>query len=39
VLEFPAPAALRQRMERAGFRNCGWHLLTGGIAAVHWGER
>jgi demethylmenaquinone methyltransferase/2-methoxy-6-polyprenyl-1,4-benzoquinol methylase len=39
VLEFPAPAALRQRMERAGFRNCGWRLLTGGIAAVHWGER
>lgn len=39
VLEFPAPAALRQRMEQAGFRNCGWRLLTGGIAAVHWGER
>jgi demethylmenaquinone methyltransferase/2-methoxy-6-polyprenyl-1,4-benzoquinol methylase len=39
VLEFPAPAALRQRLERAGFRNCGWRLLTGGIAAVHWGER
>jgi demethylmenaquinone methyltransferase / 2-methoxy-6-polyprenyl-1,4-benzoquinol methylase len=39
VMEFPAPAALRQRMERAGFRNCGWRLLTGGIAAVHWGER
>jgi demethylmenaquinone methyltransferase/2-methoxy-6-polyprenyl-1,4-benzoquinol methylase len=39
VLEFPAPAALRRRMEQAGFRNCGWRLLTGGIAAVHWGER
>ena len=39
VLEFPAPAVLRQRMEQAGFRNCGWRLLTGGIAAVHWGER
>jgi demethylmenaquinone methyltransferase/2-methoxy-6-polyprenyl-1,4-benzoquinol methylase len=39
VMEFPAPAALRQRMERAGFRHCGWRLLTGGIAAVHWGER
>ena len=39
VLEFPAPAALRERMERAGFQNCGWRLLTGGIAAVHWGER
>jgi demethylmenaquinone methyltransferase/2-methoxy-6-polyprenyl-1,4-benzoquinol methylase len=39
VMEFPAPATLRQRMEQAGFRNCGWRLLTGGIAAVHWGER
>jgi demethylmenaquinone methyltransferase / 2-methoxy-6-polyprenyl-1,4-benzoquinol methylase len=39
VLEFPAPAALRQRMERAGFRDGAWELLTGGIAAVHWGER
>jgi demethylmenaquinone methyltransferase / 2-methoxy-6-polyprenyl-1,4-benzoquinol methylase len=39
VMGFPAPAALRQRMERAGLRNCGWRLLTGGIAAVHWGER
>jgi demethylmenaquinone methyltransferase/2-methoxy-6-polyprenyl-1,4-benzoquinol methylase len=39
VKEFPAPAALRARMERAGFRECGWRLLTGGIAAVHWGKR
>ena len=39
VLEFPSPPALRARMERAGFRACGYELLTGGIAAVHWGER
>jgi len=39
VMEFPAPAALRARMEGAGFRECGWRLLTGGITAVHWGER
>ena len=39
VTEFPAPAALRARMEGAGFRECGWRLLTGGIAAVHWGKR
>ena len=39
VQEFPAPAALRVRMEGAGFRECGWRLVTGGIAAVHWGER
>ena len=39
VMEFPSPPALRARMEGAGFRECGWRLLTGGIAAVHWGER
>lgn len=39
VIEFPAPPALRARMEGAGFVRCDWHLLTGGIAAVHWGER
>lgn len=39
VMEFPAPPALRARMEGAGFRACDWRLLTGGIAAVHWGER
>jgi len=39
VMEFPSPPALRSRMERAGFRSCGYELLTGGIAAVHWGER
>jgi demethylmenaquinone methyltransferase / 2-methoxy-6-polyprenyl-1,4-benzoquinol methylase len=36
---FPAPAALVDRMERAGFRQCGFDLLTGGIAAIHWGTR
>jgi len=39
VMGFPAPAALLARMEGAGFRSCGCELLTGGIAAVHWGER
>lgn len=39
VMGFPAPQALQARMERAGFRACGYELLTGGIAAVHWGER
>lgn len=39
VETFPAPAALAQRMERAGFRDCGFDLLTGGIAAIHWGTR
>jgi demethylmenaquinone methyltransferase/2-methoxy-6-polyprenyl-1,4-benzoquinol methylase len=36
---FPAPASLQQRLERAGFRDCGYRLLTGGIAAIHWGTR
>jgi demethylmenaquinone methyltransferase/2-methoxy-6-polyprenyl-1,4-benzoquinol methylase len=36
---FPAPRALQRRLERAGFRDCGYRLLSGGIAAIHWGER
>jgi demethylmenaquinone methyltransferase/2-methoxy-6-polyprenyl-1,4-benzoquinol methylase len=39
VMEFPTPPTLQARMEGVGFRACGWRLLTGGIAAVHWGER
>jgi demethylmenaquinone methyltransferase/2-methoxy-6-polyprenyl-1,4-benzoquinol methylase len=39
VSAFPAPAALRERLELAGFRACGYSLLTGGIAALHWGTR
>jgi demethylmenaquinone methyltransferase / 2-methoxy-6-polyprenyl-1,4-benzoquinol methylase len=39
VETFPAPAALQRMMERAGFRDCGFDLLTGGIAAIHWGMR
>ena len=39
VEAFPAPDALAARMARAGFRECGFDLLTGGIAAIHWGTR
>ena len=39
VTEFPPPPSLAARLERAGFRGCGWQPLSGGIAAVHWGER
>lgn len=39
VLDFPPPADLVQRLERVGFSRCGFTLLTGGIAAVTWGER
>jgi demethylmenaquinone methyltransferase/2-methoxy-6-polyprenyl-1,4-benzoquinol methylase len=36
---FPSPAALQRRLEGMGFRDCGYRLLTGGIAAIHWGSR
>ena len=39
VSTFPAPGALRERLARAGFRDCSYSLLTGGIAALHWGTR
>ncbi|HXY70415.1 MAG TPA: ubiquinone/menaquinone biosynthesis methyltransferase [Gemmatimonadales bacterium] len=39
VETFPAPAALLGRMAAAGFRDGGFELLTGGIAAIHWGAR
>ena len=39
VMDFPAPAELESRMQRAGLRDCGHELLTGGIAAVTWGTR
>ncbi|MBI4409930.1 MAG: ubiquinone/menaquinone biosynthesis methyltransferase [Gemmatimonadetes bacterium] len=39
VLEFPAPAALADRMRAAGFRDVEWETLTGGIVAVHAGIR
>jgi demethylmenaquinone methyltransferase/2-methoxy-6-polyprenyl-1,4-benzoquinol methylase len=39
VLRFPEPPELATRMERAGFTNVGWKRLTGGIVALHWGDR
>jgi demethylmenaquinone methyltransferase / 2-methoxy-6-polyprenyl-1,4-benzoquinol methylase len=39
VLRFPEPPELARRMEAAGFREVGWRPLSGGIAALHWGER
>ena len=38
VSEFPGPAELGGLLEHEGFGRVGWELLTGGIAAVHWGE-
>jgi demethylmenaquinone methyltransferase / 2-methoxy-6-polyprenyl-1,4-benzoquinol methylase len=39
VLRFPEPPELAARMERAGFAHVGWKRLTGGIVALHWGEK
>ncbi len=39
VSTFPAPEALRDRLASAGFHDTGYRLLTGGIAALHWGTR
>ncbi|HEX5520278.1 MAG TPA: bifunctional demethylmenaquinone methyltransferase/2-methoxy-6-polyprenyl-1,4-benzoquinol methylase UbiE [Longimicrobiaceae bacterium] len=39
VLHFPEPKELGQRMQRAGFDGVGWKMLSGGIAALHWGTR
>lgn len=37
VKEFPGPRELAELFESVGFRDVGWRLLTGGIAALHWG--
>jgi demethylmenaquinone methyltransferase / 2-methoxy-6-polyprenyl-1,4-benzoquinol methylase len=39
VLAFPEPQAFAARLARAGFRDVGYELLTGGICAVHHGTR
>ena len=37
VREFPGPSELGALMESVGFKDVGWRLMTGGIAAIHWG--
>jgi demethylmenaquinone methyltransferase/2-methoxy-6-polyprenyl-1,4-benzoquinol methylase len=39
VMRFPEPAELARRMESAGFAGIQWKRMTGGIVALHWGER
>lgn len=39
VLRFPEPPELAERMRRAGFGGVQWKRMTGGIVALHWGER
>ncbi len=38
VKEFPGPSDLAALFETVGFTEVGWTLLTGGIAALHWGS-
>ena len=38
VKEFPGPSELGELLETVGFRDVGWRLVTGGIAAIHWGR-
>ncbi|SVB94046.1 uncharacterized protein METZ01_LOCUS246900, partial [marine metagenome] len=37
VKEFPGPEGLGRLFDEAGFSDVEWRLLTGGIAAIHWG--
>jgi demethylmenaquinone methyltransferase / 2-methoxy-6-polyprenyl-1,4-benzoquinol methylase len=39
VLRFPEPPELATLMTEAGFQGVGYRRLSGGIAALHWGER
>jgi demethylmenaquinone methyltransferase / 2-methoxy-6-polyprenyl-1,4-benzoquinol methylase len=39
VLRFPEPPQLAERIRAAGFNSVQWKRLSGGIAALHWGER
>jgi demethylmenaquinone methyltransferase / 2-methoxy-6-polyprenyl-1,4-benzoquinol methylase len=39
VLQFPEPPELAERLAAAGFSAARWQRLTGGIVAVHAGER
>lgn len=39
VKEFPGPEELERRVAAAGFTETGFDLLSGGIAALHWGTK
>ena len=39
VKEFPGPGALEGRFREVGFTDTGYHLVTFGIAAIHWGVK
>ncbi len=39
VLAWPKPPELLEEMEQVGLEDCGFELLTCGIACLHWGTR
>ena len=39
VLRFPEPPQLAAKLKSAGFADVQWKMLSGGIAALHWGTR
>jgi demethylmenaquinone methyltransferase/2-methoxy-6-polyprenyl-1,4-benzoquinol methylase len=39
VKAFPGPEALERMVAAAGFRETGFELLSGGVAALHWGVK
>ncbi len=39
VMAWPSPDKLQGEMEEQGFEQCGYELLTRGIACLHWGTR
>ena len=39
IADFPAPHELAERVTAAGFADCAWERLTGGIVALHEGRR
>ena len=38
VKEFPGPKELSELFDAVGFEETGWKLVSGGIAAIHWGR-
>jgi demethylmenaquinone methyltransferase/2-methoxy-6-polyprenyl-1,4-benzoquinol methylase len=38
VKEFPGPDGLGALFEEVGYTDVGWKLVSGGIAAIHWGS-
>lgn len=38
VKEFPGPEALGALFQEVGYQGVGWKLVSGGIAAIHWGS-